>query len=70
MSEAVTALAGKSYSGLVDLADAGLTGMITLRGDLGSTKLAAAVKEATGATVPGVRRIETGATGRAASMSV
>lgn len=69
MSEAVTALAGKSYSGLVDLADAGLTGMITLRGDLGSAKLAAAVKEATGATVPGVRRIETGATGRAAWMS-
>lgn len=69
MSEAISALAQNSYSGLVDLADAGLTGMITLRGDLASLKLAEAIKEATGAKVPGVRRIETGGSGQAAWMS-
>ena len=42
MSEAVSALPHAHYSGLVDLAEAGLTGMITLRGDLSSGKLAEA----------------------------
>lgn len=69
MSEAVSGLAQKSYSGLVELADAGLTGMITLRGDLGAPVLMDAVKAATGAAVPGVRRIETGSSGQAAWMS-
>jgi len=69
MSEAVTALSHAKYSGLVELADAGLTGMITLRGDLSSGKLVDAVKAATGAKVPKVRRIEVGDAGRAAWMS-
>lgn len=69
MSEALSALPHAHYSGLVVLAEAGLTGMITLRGDLASAKLTGAVHEATGAAMPAVRRIETGATGRAAWMS-
>lgn len=69
MSEAVSALPRARYSGLVDLAEAGLTGMITLRGDLASAKLAKAVKQATGAALPAVRRIEGGTKGQAAWMS-
>jgi sarcosine oxidase, subunit gamma len=69
MSETVSALAGAQYSGIVDLSEPGLTGMITLRGDLGSAKLAEAVRAATGASLPGVRRIETGASGQVAWMS-
>lgn len=69
MSEAVSALNGAHYSGIVDLAEAGLKGMVTLRGDLSSPVLAAAVKAATGAAVPAVRRIETGASGQVAWMS-
>jgi len=69
MSEAISAMPHAAYSGLVDLAEAGLTGMITLRGDLASDKLAAAVLATTGAAIPAVRRIETGASGKAAWMS-
>ncbi|PVH29510.1 sarcosine oxidase subunit gamma [Pararhodobacter oceanensis] len=69
MSEAVSALPHAQYSGLVDLAEAGLTGMITLRGDLASPVLAEAVRAATGASVPEVRRIEAGESGQAAWMS-
>lgn len=69
MSEAVSALAGARYSGLVDLADAGLTGMITLRGDLASPVLAAAVEAATGCAVPRQRRLSAGARGKVAWMS-
>ena len=49
MSDAVSALAGVRASGMVDLADAGLQWMITLRGDLSSGALADAVRAATGA---------------------
>jgi len=69
MSEAVSALPHAQFSGMVDLADAGLTGMITLRGDLSSGVVAAAVQAATGSAIPGVRRIASGESGRAAWMS-
>jgi len=52
MSNSVSALQGKAYSGAVQIEELGLRGMITLRGDLGSAKLKAAVKAVTGVEVP------------------
>ncbi|HPD94065.1 MAG: sarcosine oxidase subunit gamma [Rhodobacter sp.] len=69
MSDAVSALAGAHSTGMVDLADAGLQGMITLRGDLSSGALADAVRAATGAEVPARRRVATGDRGQALWMS-
>jgi sarcosine oxidase subunit gamma len=57
MPSAVSALDGRSYSGFVEVAEAGLQGMITLRGDLAAPALAAAVQAATGTAVPGPRGI-------------
>lgn len=57
MSDPVSAMNGAQYTGLAKLADAGLQGMITLRGDLSSKGLQAAVKAATGAEVPGQRQV-------------
>jgi sarcosine oxidase subunit gamma len=56
MSNALSALGGVSHAGFVTVAEAGLHGMITLRGELASKKIAAALKAA-GATVPEARRI-------------
>lgn len=69
MSEAVSALGGARFSGIVDLAEIGPRGMVTLRGDLALDKLAAAVQAATGAAVPATRRITSGASGQAGWMS-
>lgn len=69
MSDPVSALAGARFSGLVDLADAGLTGMITLRGDLSAPELAAAVQAVTGCAVPGQRRMTKGSDGSVVWMS-
>lgn len=52
MSDIVSALPGAAYEGYVRVEELGLRGMITLRGDLASTKLKATVKEATGQAVP------------------
>ncbi|PCD77236.1 sarcosine oxidase subunit gamma [Pseudothioclava arenosa] len=57
MSEAVSALGGKSVKGFADVAEAGLVGMVTIRADLGTKALAKALK-ALGLPVPGQRRIE------------
>ena len=46
MSNLASALNGASFNGLAKVDEAGLVGMITLRGDLGSAKVAAAVKAA------------------------
>lgn len=62
MSEAVSALKGASFDGFVTVKDTGLHGMITLRGDLASDAVKAAVQDATGAPVPGQREV-TGANG-------
>ena len=59
MPDTVSALNGKTYAGFVDIAEAGLQGMITLRGDLASAALAKAVKAAVGTKVPDQRRIVT-----------
>lgn len=57
MSEAVSALSGASSSGFVSVVEAGLRGMIILRGDLGAAKLKNAVKKLTGVDVPEAGRI-------------
>ncbi|WP_333715254.1 sarcosine oxidase subunit gamma [Yoonia sp.] len=52
MSDAVSALNGKLAAGEVTIRDAGLQGMIILRGDLADKKLAAVCKAVTGVAVP------------------
>ncbi|MFT4716734.1 MAG: sarcosine oxidase subunit gamma [Paracoccaceae bacterium] len=69
MSEAITALLGASFEGEVRVTDAGLRGMITLRGDLSDVKLAAAVKSAVGLAMPLARGIKEGSKGAVAWMS-
>lgn len=56
MSEARSALPGAAFEGLASIGDAGLRGMVTLRGDLGSAKLKKAVKDVAGVAVPDTRR--------------
>lgn len=53
MSDAVSALAGATFEGYCTVSDAGLVGMVTIRGDLGAAGLASAVKKATGVARPG-----------------
>ena len=67
MSEAVSALAGARASGLVELADAGVTGMITLRGDL--PLLEGALESVLGLGLPGQRQVVTGQRGQVLWMS-
>ncbi|MCA0273653.1 MAG: sarcosine oxidase subunit gamma [Proteobacteria bacterium] len=69
MSKAVSALGGVSHKGFADVAEAGLKGMITLRGDLSSAKMKKAVKAATGCAMPAPRRIVMGDGKAAAWMS-
>ena len=69
MSNAVSALQGASFDGYCKVEEAGLVGMITLRGDLASEGVAKAVKAATGADMPGQGEIIEGAKGRAGWMS-
>lgn len=69
MSEAVSAMNGAMFEGAVLVKDAGLRGMITLRGDLDDAGLKAAVKSVTGLAVPGVREIKHGKKGSVAWMS-
>lgn len=58
MSEAVSVLNGKHSSGFVRVEDAGLQGMITLRGDLGASGIAKLAKALGAPKMPGQRRIE------------
>ena len=51
MPDAVTALDGARYDGLATISDAGLTGMITLRGDLASDAVRDAVSRRLSASV-------------------
>lgn len=69
MSNAVSILNGASSEGAIKVTDAGLRGMITLRGDLGSAALKGAVKSATGLVPPKVRQIKSGKKGAVAWMS-
>lgn len=52
MAEAVTALAGRVAAGEVSVRDAGLRGMITLRGDLADPKLRKVCEGLTGQKMP------------------
>ncbi len=52
MSDPISALADARFDGFVQVAEAGLCGMITLRGELKDTKLTKAVKKLTGVDVP------------------
>ncbi len=56
---AVSALDGKAANGFVSVREAGLQGMITVRGDLASAGMKKAVKAATGCDMPQARRIVT-----------
>ncbi|MCA8867556.1 MAG: sarcosine oxidase, gamma subunit family protein [Rhodobacteraceae bacterium] len=69
MSEAVSALNGAEFNGAVRISEAGLLGMITLRGDLEDAKLAAAVKAAVGLAMPAKRGVRDGKKGSVAWMS-
>jgi sarcosine oxidase subunit gamma len=69
MSKAVSALEGASFEGFAKVEETGLRGMITVRGDLDSKEMAAAVKAVTGAEMPAVRKIVHGESGSVAWMS-
>ncbi len=57
MSEAVSALHGAAHEAGVTVRDAGLVGMITLRGDLSDAGLQKACTDLTGAAFPETRQI-------------
>jgi len=63
MSDAISALQGRSTAGEVTIREAGLCGMITLRGDLSNAKLRAVCKKITGQVFPDKGKIS--ATGEA-----
>jgi len=52
MYEAVSAVAGASASGFVDVTEAGLVGMVTIRGDLGNAAFANAIGSVTHCGMP------------------
>ena len=62
MSEAVSALKGETHTGFATVAEAGLTGMVTIRADLADPALAAALAPL-GLAVPALRQV-TAAGGR------
>lgn len=57
MSKVVSALNHTKAHGFVKVEETGVHGMITVRGDLASKEMAAALKAVIGATVPDVRQI-------------
>nr|WP_325252076.1 sarcosine oxidase subunit gamma family protein [Amylibacter sp.] len=69
MSNAVSVVNGASFDGAVQVKDAGLVGMVTLRGDFASAKLGKAVNAAVGLALPEARGIKTGTKGGVAWMS-
>lgn len=69
MSDPVSALPGARYTGYVTVAEAGVQGMITLRGDPSADALRRALRAAIGADMPDRRRIVAGTTGAVAWMS-
>lgn len=69
MSNVISAAHGASFDGAVRVEDAGVKGMVTLRGDLSSAKIAKAVKSAVGLAMPDQRGVKIGAKGGVAWMS-
>ncbi|WP_296479027.1 sarcosine oxidase subunit gamma [Roseinatronobacter sp.] len=66
---AQSALTGAEFEGFVTIREAGLQGMITLRGDLGAKAVMQAVKDAAGCAMPAARRVTTSGTSSVAWMS-
>ena len=58
MADAVSALGGATSKGAVDVAELGLSGMITVRGDLASTGIKNAVTGLAAVDMPGQREIQ------------
>ncbi|MEO0992016.1 MAG: sarcosine oxidase subunit gamma family protein [Pseudomonadota bacterium] len=58
MSEAVSALQGPEFEGLVTVREAGLQGMITIRGDLSAAELSVLLRDAAGLDVPETLKFE------------
>ncbi|MEL7097562.1 MAG: sarcosine oxidase subunit gamma family protein [Pseudomonadota bacterium] len=56
MADPVSPLAGAAASGIAEVREIGLQGMITLRGDLSNARIAGAAKGAVGVDVPGPGR--------------
>lgn len=69
MSDPVSALNGQSFSGAVEIKEAPMSAMISLRGDFQDAKFQRGVKAVTGAAMPSVRKVTTGDTGSALWMS-
>lgn len=69
MSDAVTALDGASFDGLVRVEDTGLQGMITLRGDLAASAVKKAATAVSGGKMPDPLTLAEGKTGSVAWMS-
>lgn len=69
MSNVISAAHGASFDGAVRVEDAGVKGMITVRGDLASPKMAKAVKAAVGLGMPEARGVKVGSKGGGAWMS-
>lgn len=69
MFEPRTALQGAHFSGDITVTDAGLVGMIAIRGDLTDPALCAAVAQVTGHPVPVTRKMSGDATDGLAWMS-
>ena len=69
MSEAVSALDGASFSGIAQIEETGLQGMITLRGDLASAAVKKAATAASGAPMPAKLGVAFNGTGALAWMS-
>ncbi len=65
----VTGLNGASSNGSIKVKDAGLTGMITLRGDLKSPGIAKVIKIVTGTNIPDQRQCVSTSKGATAWMS-
>ncbi len=66
---AQSALQSAEFEGFVAIREAGLQGMITLRGELGAEGLAKAVQDATGCAMPAPRRVTSAGTCGVAWMS-
>lgn len=69
MSDAISAVPGAKFSGLVEIKEMGVQGMITLRGDLSADWMVESVKETVGVDIPVQRRISSGGQGSVAWMS-
>jgi sarcosine oxidase subunit gamma len=59
MREPATPLSGALFDGAIRVAEAPITGMVTIRGDLGDDGVRQAVTATTGIAIPGQRRILT-----------